>query len=61
MSNIIERIVFILYSCHGFFIMSQTVMIVDDDQLNRELLETVLKRAGYSVNPRLLPDSDGPV
>ncbi|MEO8397419.1 MAG: response regulator [Chloroflexota bacterium] len=30
--------------------MSQTVMIVDDDQMNRELLETVLKRAGYSVN-----------
>ncbi|MEO8393383.1 MAG: response regulator [Chloroflexota bacterium] len=30
--------------------MSQIVMIVDDDQMNRELLETVVKRAGYSVN-----------
>ena len=30
--------------------MSQLVMIVDDDQMNRELLETVVKRAGYSVN-----------
>ncbi len=26
-----------------------TVMIVDDDQMNRELLETVMKRAGYIV------------
>jgi CheY-like chemotaxis protein len=24
-------------------------MIVDDDQMNRELLETVIKRSGYSV------------
>ncbi len=24
-------------------------MIVDDDQMNRELMETVLKRAGYAV------------
>ncbi len=29
--------------------MSQLVLIVDDDQMNRELLETVLKRAGYAV------------
>ncbi len=29
--------------------MPQIVMIVDDDQMNRELLETVVKRAGYSV------------
>ena|SRR5664279_3826769 len=29
--------------------MAQLVMIVDDDQMNRELLETVVKRAGYSV------------
>lgn len=29
--------------------MPQTVMIVDDDQMNRELLETVIKRAGYAV------------
>jgi CheY-like chemotaxis protein len=30
--------------------MSQLVLIVDDDQMNRELLETVLKRSGYSVS-----------
>ena len=30
--------------------MPQIVMIVDDDQMNRELLETVVKRAGYAVN-----------
>lgn len=29
--------------------MPQTVMIVDDDQMNRELMETVVKRAGYAV------------
>ncbi len=29
--------------------MPQTVMIVDDDQMNRELLETVIKRVGYAV------------
>ena len=29
--------------------MPQIVMIVDDDQMNRELLETVVKRAGYAV------------
>lgn len=29
--------------------MPQIVMIVDDDQMNRELMETVVKRAGYSV------------
>ncbi len=29
--------------------MPQLVMIVDDDQMNRELMETVLKRAGYAV------------
>lgn len=29
--------------------MPQTVMIVDDDQMNRELLETVIKRAGFLV------------
>ena len=27
--------------------MPQLVLIVDDDQMNRELLGTVLKRAGY--------------
>ncbi len=48
--------------------MPQLVMIVDDDQMNRELLETVCKRAGYSVShansgaqalrliPTLMPD-----
>ncbi len=30
--------------------MPQLVMIVDDDQMNRELLETVIKRAGYAVS-----------
>jgi putative two-component system response regulator len=30
--------------------MPQLVMIVDDDQMNRELLETVVKRAGYTVS-----------
>ena len=30
--------------------MPQLVMIVDDDQMNRELLETVVKRSGYSVS-----------
>jgi CheY-like chemotaxis protein len=29
--------------------MPQIVMIVDDDQMNRELMETVVKRARYSV------------
>lgn len=29
--------------------MAQLVLIVDDDQMNRELLETVLKRNGYRV------------
>lgn len=29
--------------------MPQTIMIVDDDQMNRELMETVLKRTGYAV------------
>jgi len=29
--------------------MAQLVLIVDDDQMNRELMETVLKRAGYQV------------
>lgn len=30
--------------------MPQLVMIVDDDQMNRELLETVVKRAGFLVS-----------
>jgi CheY-like chemotaxis protein len=29
--------------------MSQLILVVDDDQMNRELLETVLKRSGYQV------------
>jgi CheY-like chemotaxis protein len=29
--------------------MPQLVLIVDDDQMNRELLGTVLKRAGYQA------------
>jgi CheY-like chemotaxis protein len=29
--------------------MPQLILIVDDDQMNRELLETVLKRTGYEV------------
>jgi CheY-like chemotaxis protein len=29
--------------------MPSLVMIVDDDQMNRELMETVVKRAGYAV------------
>lgn len=29
--------------------MAQLVLIVDDDQMNRELLETVLKRSGFRV------------
>jgi two-component system phosphate regulon response regulator PhoB len=30
--------------------MPQLVLIVDDDQMNRELLETVIKRAGFAVS-----------
>lgn len=30
--------------------MAKRILIVDDDALNRELLQTVLKRAGYSVS-----------
>lgn len=30
--------------------MPQHVMIVDDDPMNRELLETVLKRSGFAVS-----------
>lgn len=30
--------------------MSQLVMIVDDDQMNRELMETVLKRSGFRTS-----------
>jgi DNA-binding response OmpR family regulator len=30
--------------------MPQLVMIVDDDQMNRELLETVIKRAGFEAS-----------
>ncbi len=30
--------------------MPQLVMIVDDDQMNRELLETVIKRAGFQAS-----------
>ena len=30
--------------------MPQLVMIIDDDQMNRELLETVIKRAGFEVS-----------
>ncbi|MBK8034088.1 MAG: response regulator [Anaerolineae bacterium] len=29
--------------------MAKSILIVDDDALNRELLQTVLKRAGYTV------------
>lgn len=29
--------------------MSQLILVVDDDQMNRELLETVLKRSGYQI------------
>ncbi len=30
--------------------MAQLILIVDDDQMNRELLEIVFQRAGYRVN-----------
>ncbi len=30
--------------------MPQLVMIIDDDQMNRELLETVIKRSGFAVS-----------
>ncbi|MBL8131687.1 MAG: response regulator [Anaerolineae bacterium] len=29
--------------------MGKLVMIVDDDQMNRDLIETVLKRSGYAT------------
>ncbi len=30
--------------------MAELILIVDDDQMNRELLEIVFQRAGYRVN-----------
>lgn len=30
--------------------MAQLILVVDDDQMNRELLEIVFKRAGYRVD-----------